>query len=84
MKSQLRSYQSGGLSLSELVEDLIFLRNALENCSDEWEVRFTDKLTDLESINSYMIEKDIEVLDELVRPIAESAISQICLLINEY
>ncbi|MFA0570677.1 hypothetical protein [Vibrio gallaecicus] len=84
MKSQLRAFQNGDLSLNRLVADLTFLRDVLESCSVEWELKFTSKLTDLESINSYMIENQTDILDEIVRPIADSAISEILELVNKY
>ena len=62
MDEQIASFQSGSISLGDLVEDLVFLRNALEQCEDDWESEFTEKLTDLESVNSYLIEKNIYVV----------------------
>jgi hypothetical protein len=82
MKSQLSSYLAGSLELGELVDDLVFLRDTLENCSADWDLRFTEKLTDLESVNSYMIEKDINILDATIQPIIDLAIPAIDELIN--
>lgn len=82
MKSQLSSYLAGNIELGELVDDLIFLRDALENCSADWDLEFTEKLTDLESVNSYMIEKGTNELDGVVQPIVDKAIPTIEKLIE--
>ena len=72
MKSQLSYFQKGALDLSELVDELIFLRNALETCLIDWDLKFTEKLTDLETANSYMIEKGVDTTDATIQPIVES------------
>ena len=50
MKTQLSLYKQGLLSLGDLTGDLVFLRDALDDCSKEWDIEFTAKLTDLESV----------------------------------
>ena len=77
MKAQISSYQAGVISLGGLVNDLVFLRDALEVCSSEWDLKFTEKLTDLESVNSYMIEKGHTELDDVVKPIVDKAMTTI-------
>ncbi|EAQ96129.1 hypothetical protein KT71_18726 [Congregibacter litoralis KT71] len=82
MQRQLKSYLNGSLELGELIEDLIFLRNSLESCSDEWDRKFTDKLTDLESANSYLIDKELERPDEITKAVIDSAIPGLGKLID--
>lgn len=82
MRVQLSAYKEGNLGLGELVDDLVFLRNALESCPIEWDLNFTEKLTDLESVNSYMLEKGDSKVDVTLQPIVDKAISAICELIH--
>ncbi|WP_419813119.1 hypothetical protein [Bacterioplanoides sp.] len=77
MQDKLRLYDIGSVGLGDLVGNLIFLRNSLEVCLDDWDREFTDRLTDLESANSYMIEKGHAIPDDVIQPIVESGIFEI-------
>ncbi|MEQ5776295.1 hypothetical protein J4E05_12250 [Thalassospira sp. NFXS8] len=83
MKDQVINYKNGAIGLGDLVEDLIFLRDALDVCPSEWDHKFTEKLTDLESVNSYLIEKNENKLDQVTQPIVNGAIQKIEYLISE-
>ncbi|MEQ9346641.1 MAG: hypothetical protein RIG26_09385 [Thalassospira sp.] len=57
MEMQIENYNQRRIDSGDLISDLGFLRDSLEECPKEWELEFTEKLTDLESANSFLIER---------------------------
>lgn len=84
MKSQIDSFKKQHISLSSLINDLMFLRDALEHWEPTWEKKFTDCLVDLESINADMIIGNKINYDELAIKVIENALAELLVLISSY
>ncbi|WP_163834676.1 hypothetical protein [Spartinivicinus ruber] len=83
MHLQISAYKDGKIDLRSLIEDLMFLRDALEEVEQKWEHDFTDRIIDLESAYSYALEKNAGNLDSLTQKIVEDALPKLQFLIEQ-
>jgi hypothetical protein len=83
MRQQIDSYRDGSIGLSILIGDLIFLRDALSEVEKEWEKEFTDRIVDLESAYSYVLEKNAGKLDLITQKIVDDTIPKLLSLIEK-
>ncbi|MFC3851676.1 hypothetical protein ACFOSD_04800 [Salinispirillum marinum] len=83
MREQVASYQVGDLSLQSLIGDLIFLRDSLTETKDDWERELTYLIVDLESANTYALEKNNGKLDSMTSKIVYDALEKLAILIEK-
>ena len=83
MQQQINAYKKSKITLKVLIGDLIFLRDALEVAEKEWEYKFTDSVVDLESVYTYLLEKNLNYPDELTVEIVSRALKKLENLIPE-
>ena len=81
MSSQISSYIEGQIGLRSLIDDLLFLRDALDEIDVDWETEFNGHILDLESAYVFALEKNDGNLDSITLPIVEKAIEKLNQLI---
>ena len=67
MLDQLNAFENKKLDLSSLVGRLEGLLHAMEHVTDEWEEKFLDEFSTLESINAKMPKLKKEEMEKLIR-----------------
>lgn len=79
MNQQINLYCSGKIGLGEFIGDLIFLREVIleEDFSWEIETQFNAHLLNLESVYSYVLEKNDGKLDSMIQPTVEREILEL-------
>jgi len=82
MQQQISSYESGNIGLQVLINDLIFLRDALSEVEQEWEFEFTGYIVDLESAYSYALEKNSGKLEAISQKVVGDALPNLLTLIE--
>ena len=78
MLKQLISFEHKKLELSSLVGSLEGLLHAMENVTDEWEEKFLNEFSTLESINAEMPKMKKDEIEKLI----EDAVSNLKKLIE--
>ena len=66
MLKRLLPFENKQLDLSELVRSLEGLLHAIENVTDEWEEKFLNEFSTLESINAEMPKMKKDEVDKLI------------------
>ena len=66
MLKRLLSFENKQLDLSELVGNLERLLQAMENATDEWEEKFLNEFSTLESINAETPKMKKDEVDKLI------------------
>lgn len=66
MLKRLASFENKQLDLSELVRSLEGLLHAMENTTNEWEEKFLNEFSTLESINAEMPNMKKNEVDKLI------------------
>lgn len=67
MLNQLEAFENKKLDLSSLVGRLEGLLHAMEHVTDEWEEKFLDEFSTLESINAEAPKLKIEEVEKLIK-----------------
>ena len=67
MLDQLNAFENKKLELSSLVGRLEGLLHAMEHVADEWEEKFLDEFSTLESINAEVPKLKKEEMEKLIR-----------------
>jgi hypothetical protein len=67
MLDQLNAFENKRLDLSSLVGRLEGLLHAMEHVTDEWEEKFLDEFSTLESINAEVPKLKKEEMEKLIR-----------------
>ena len=67
MLNQLDAYENKKLDLSSLVGRLEGLLHAMEHVTDEWEEKFLDEFSTLESINAEVPKLNKEEIEKLIK-----------------
>lgn len=67
MLRQLNAFENKKLDLSSLVGSLEGLLHAMEHVTDEWEEKFLDDFSTLESINAEMPKLKKEEIERLIK-----------------
>lgn len=67
MLDQLNAFENKKLDLSSLVGRLEGLLHAMEHVTDEWEEKFLDEFSTLESINAEVPKLKKEEMEKLIR-----------------
>jgi len=67
MLQQLISFEHKKLELSSLVGSLEGLLHAMENVTDEWEEKFLNEFSTLESINAEMPKMKEDEIEKLIK-----------------
>lgn len=83
MEGQIKSYEEGKLYLCELIGDLMFLSNALQVEDDSWCGYYDSMISDLESVNSYIITHNVAPSEDELK-IVNSAIQNLKKIIKTH
>jgi hypothetical protein len=67
MLNQLIAFENKKLDLSSLVGNLEGLLHAMEHVTDEWEEKFLDEFSTLESINAEMPKMKNDEIENLIK-----------------
>jgi len=82
MKRQIEYFKEGKLELDGLINDLLFLRDALKKIDPNLEKLFTEKILDLESVYSYTLEHKMKNLSRDDEQTINEAIGDITEIIS--
>ena len=66
-----------------MIDDLIFLRDALSEVEQEWEYEFSNRVADLESTYVYALEKIAGKLKSISKNIIDAALPKLLSLVKQ-
>ena len=82
LKEQIELYCNGHISLGLLVNNLVDLHEIIDSQSDTWKQSVWEKIGDLEQVNTAMLDRGMEKIDETGHKIVDETIKGLVELVQ--